>query len=429
MLVNFSFENFLSFRDEAEFSMIAGRVAADADTLTVAPTQRSMKILPVSAVFGGNASGKSNFVRALAHLRNMVLSGKPGYCPFRLDAARLVMPSSFTVCLMADERVWEYSLSVDRGEVVHEQLLLIRQTTETEIFSRSKQYFSWNPGLKLPQGEAEKISTLGEALTPATLFIHAAQSFQLPGMRPWLDPVFRWFQDTLCILQADTRRDVLGDDLRNNLQAYSSALAGADTNVGELQLLELDIRDLHIDSAAIDSLNRSGDMVFSPSDASVILARRDDGIHAYRCLSIHTDAAGRKVPFLITDESDGTRRLLHLLPVLVDGRNTPRVYVVDELDRSLHTALSRYLLEQQLELARTVQNNRRQLIFTTHDVMLMDQSLLRRDELWAVERGRDGASRLIPFEEFVDIRKDKNIRRSYLTGHMGGLPRIPTIAY
>ena len=86
--------------------------------------------------------------------------------------------------------------------------------------------------------------------------------------------------------------------------------------------------------------------------------------------------------------------------------------------------MSRYLVEQQLKIARTETKNRQQLIFTTHDVMLMDQTLLRRDEMWAVERGRDKGSHLISFEDFIEIRKDKDIRRSYLTGHMGGLPRI-----
>ena len=206
---------------------------------------------------------------------------------------------------------------------------------------------------------------------------------------------------------------------------YSDALSNADTGIDELKLTEVNIEQLDISSDVLEKFKQSeAKVIFNNEDSTLVLIKAEDGIHAYRCLSMHHDDNGNEVPFLFTDESDGTRRLLHLLPTLIDYEVKPRVYVVDELDRSLHTNLSRYLVEQQLKIARTETKNRQQLIFTTHDVMLMDQTLLRRDEMWAVERGRDKGSHLISFEDFIEIRKDKDIRRSYLTGHMGGLPRL-----
>ena len=209
------------------------------------------------------------------------------------------------------------------------------------------------------------------------------------------------------------------------LRLYSDALSNADTGVDELKLTEVNLAQLNISQDVLEKFKQSeAKVIFNTEDSTLVLIKADDGIRAYRCLSVHRDENGKDVPFLFTDESDGTRRLLHLLPTLIDYEVRPRVYVVDELDRSLHTNLSRYLLEQQLKIARNETHYRQQLIFTTHDVMLMDQTLLRRDEMWAVERNHSKSSQLISFEDFIEIRKDKDIRRSYLTGHMGGLPHL-----
>ena len=123
-------------------------------------------------------------------------------------------------------------------------------------------------------------------------------------------------------------------------------------------------------------------------------------------------------------ESDGSQRVIELLPAFLDlaTETSDAVYVVDELDRSLHTILTRRLLETHLSSCSA--ESRRQLLFTTHDVLLLDQNLLRRDEMWVTERDATGASTLISFGEYKDIRYDKDIRKSYLQGRMGGIPRI-----
>ena len=116
--------------------------------------------------------------------------------------------------------------------------------------------------------------------------------------------------------------------------------------------------------------------------------------------------------------------MIDLLPAFLDlfGGRSKTVYVVDEVDRSLHTLLIRSLLEKYLNTCTT--QTRSQLLLTTHDVLLMDQQLLRRDEMWVAERGASGASSLLSFSEYKDIRYDKDIRKSYLQGRLGGIPRI-----
>jgi len=118
------------------------------------------------------------------------------------------------------------------------------------------------------------------------------------------------------------------------------------------------------------------------------------------------------------------RRAIDLLPVFLDlcADKSHKVYVIDELDRSLYTLLTRNLLEGYLSSCSS--QSRAQLLFTTHDVLLMEQELLRRDEMWVAERTASGASSLTSFSEYKDVRYDKDIRKSYLQGRLGGVPRV-----
>ena len=126
-------------------------------------------------------------------------------------------------------------------------------------------------------------------------------------------------------------------------------------------------------------------------------------------------------------ESSGTQRLMGLLPMLFDLQGSDdavgsKVYVVDELDRCLHTMLTTRLVED--FLATCGPDTRKQLLFTTHDLLLMDQSLMRRDEMYIAQRGVDGKSELVGLTEFDGIRYDKDLIRSYLDGRFGGIPML-----
>ncbi len=133
---------------------------------------------------------------------------------------------------------------------------------------------------------------------------------------------------------------------------------------------------------------------------------------------------GTEAKFEMRQESDGSQRIIDLLPEFLDisASGSKKVYVIDELDRSLHTHLTRRLIQGYLSSCSA--KSRAQLLMTTHDVLLMDQQLLRRDEMWVAERNTDGISSLFSFSEFKDVRYDKDIRKSYLQGRLGGIPRI-----
>jgi AAA15 family ATPase/GTPase len=159
-----------------------------------------------------------------------------------------------------------------------------------------------------------------------------------------------------------------------------------------------------------------------------LIQRYSDSYSIKQLISFHRPAdselESEEIRFDLENDSDGTIRVIDLLPcfLLASQKNNTGVYIIDELDRSIHTLLVRQLL--QCYLSSCSPDSRSQIIFTTHDVMQMDQKLLRRDELWITDRRRDGSTELIPFSSYKDIRKDKSIRTSYLHGQLGGIPKL-----
>jgi AAA15 family ATPase/GTPase len=160
------------------------------------------------------------------------------------------------------------------------------------------------------------------------------------------------------------------------------------------------------------------------SNERFIITRKSGELIAKKLVAFHSTLNGSEVQFEIRQESDGSQRVIDLLPAFLEisAKNSHKVYVIDELDRSLHTLLTRRLLEGYLQNCTT--ESRSQLLLTTHDALLMDQNLLRRDEMWVAERDHIGASHLISFSDYEGVRYDKDIRKSYLDGRFGGIPRI-----
>ena len=145
-------------------------------------------------------------------------------------------------------------------------------------------------------------------------------------------------------------------------------------------------------------------------------------IKAYKHMAVHNTRSGEQA-FDLETESAGTRRVIELIPVFQDlVIEKDRVVVIDELDKSFHTQLTRALVE--LFLDEYSENNRSQLIFTTHDIMLMDQSILRRDEMDLVERNQYGESRIFSISDFDEVCCDTDLRKKYLEGRFGGIPKV-----
>lgn len=408
--------------------MVADRFRGHKSSLMKVPGERYTKLLPIAAIYGGNASGKTTFVQAIKCLRHIVVRGSSEQVEGHLFVSEgASAPTEFRCTFLASDRVFEYYVLLTKGRIEREVLKTHTKGRQNIIFDRI-------PGETCVVGEhveagCEKDALkfamqMGRVLPESEVFIFNIMKLKIASLIDYVKPAYKWFAETLCIIEADSRRIGLGIDLLTQLSHYSNALAGADTGVEKLEFRETsaNAEDL-VPSYVLSAFKDSDDTIhIVPDDSSMLLVKEEDKVKVIKCYSVYQSFDGMQKNIPLSKESDGTRRYLHLLPILLDTQRD-RVYVVDELNRSLHTALSRSLIRN---FRRIIEGQERklQLIFSTHDVMLMDTDNFRKDEIWVTERDESHQAHLSSFAEYKDVRPDLQMRKSYLEGRMGGLPNM-----
>jgi AAA15 family ATPase/GTPase len=254
---------------------------------------------------------------------------------------------------------------------------------------------------------------------------------------PEIRDIIKWFDDVLVVVPAEARVNALEVKMhmfRSRFEFAAEFLKTAGTGIDHINTTEepFDIDGFNSplkDDArqeilqAIAKLESEGDIIeaIDSNGRRLHLMKAPDGRPVRISMALeHRTSNGNFVSFDIEEESDGTQRLIHLLPALLMLKGAPeKVVVLDELDRRFHTLLSRRLL--QFALNCDDEHLRSQLIFTTHDTNLLDLDLLRRDEIWFVEKDRGGASHLYSLAEYK-VRPDLKIEKGYLNGRFGAIP-------
>ena len=391
------------------------------------PNKYQMRLLPAAAVYGGNASGKTNLFKALAFARTQVVTGaQPGrpiaVRPFLLDAEHAKQPTRFEFELLIDEVIYAFSFAVTRGQVIDERLIRVGGSGERTLYNRRSGKIKFDTSFR---DDEQFLNFAFRGTRSNQLFLTNSVSQNVRQFQR----VYDWFDSILKIVGPDDRFGALYYDEKHPLVvAMNDKLRDFDTGISRLDSVEVPFEHLQIPEPARTRIRELSDdevgVALDTSDNQLLVTRKDGNIIVMKRVAVHQMADGAEAPFDVSDESDGSKRLINLLPVFLDlgVDDAERVYIVDELDRSLHTLLSRRLLEDYLA-ARSART-RTQLLLTTHDVLLMDQRWLRRDEMWVTERDYAGSSRLLSFSEYRDVRYDKDIRKSYLQGRLGGIPRI-----
>ncbi|WP_396957894.1 ATP/GTP-binding protein [Nitrosomonas sp.] len=418
----------MSFRDPVTFSMIASRERQHGDRLPKLG-KYNIRILPIAAIYGGNASGKTNFFKALNFAKMLVVRGtQPGSSlpieGFRLDNTSIDKPSRFAFELLIDETVYEFSFSVNRKTIVDEKLVVVTSTSERELYVRSGGQIKFNEALKKDQF----LQFAFKGTRDNQLFLTNSVSQKVDNFQP----VYDWFKDSLDLVAPDSRFELFEQFLDDGHPLYATMnemLPQLDTGIAHLGGEEIPFENIPLPEPMKMLLQedvKEGMTIRLMSDKNerFVFTRKNGELVAKKLVTYHPKADGTEAKFEIRQESDESRRVIDLLPAFLElaALGSKKVFVIDEVDRSLHTLLTHRLLEAYL--ASCSANTRSQLLLTTHDVMLMDQQLLRRDEMWVAERKPAGVSTLISFSEFKDVRYDKDIRKSYLQGRLGGTPRI-----
>lgn len=389
-----------------------------------------MRLLPIAAIYGGNASGKTNFFKAINFARHFVVQGSQPDAripveSFRLDTQCKTQPSTFIFELWVEEKCYEYGFSLTNKAVMGEWLIEVLKTTEKELFRRNENSIIFGGQLK----KDKKLDFLFQGTRENQLFLTNAVSQKNKRFLP----LYRWFRDSLVLIAPDSRFEPFDQFIQPESPLYdfiNESLIRMDTGVcrlgGEPIAFENLLIPTDLQNKIQEALPEDRTICFriEPNGDRYVLTRNQGEIQAKKLSSYHLDADQKEVKFDLRDESDGTLRMIDLLPAFqtISQPGMSRVFIIDELDRSLHTLLTKQLLESYL--AGCDEASRSQLLFTTHDVLLMDQDLLRRDEMWVAERDQQGCSQLIAFSEYKEVRNDKDIRKSYLQGRFGGVPRL-----
>lgn len=432
MLLNFSFENYKSFKETQQFSMVAPEnpPEAAADYLTydddrlIAAGDPESRVLPITAIFGGNAFGKSNFAKALFFLQFMVTKGpqKGTLIPvdtFFLDPSMESMPASFDLNIYSEENEYRIFLKMGKTKIHEEKVSMIKRNSEITMYHRKGENYV-NKQFD-PHGDVDFALRASEenclALSNSGL-----------GKIEHFKPICNWFNETLVVVSPESRY-IFSNDSANFVKRIETALALLDTGIKSIKTRPVNIRNLPLSKEQVDSLlgniKSSGITYFKTPANDILLFEIENNNITPKLItlvkegdqlgSFHTPASA---------ESDGIMRLMDILPAILQltmpGQG--KVAVIDEFDKSLHTNMTRALINYHLNSLR--KKSRSQLIFTTHDVDLIDMNLLRNDEIWIIDKSRDGASEMICLHEFEGAKRNLNFKELYKSHHLGGTPRI-----
>ncbi|MBP3702445.1 MAG: ATP/GTP-binding protein [Lachnospiraceae bacterium] len=453
MLIRFNVKNFLSFSagedgKSEEFSMIAGKVRNKKEHIY---DDNKIKLLKFAAVYGANASGKSNLVKALDFMRDTVVYGLPDgysgkYC--KADEGNKELPSYFEVEVKLGKKYYSYGYEVilSKGEFLSEWLVeLISDNKEKTIFSRdiSKGLFRLGGGLKT-KGLFEKVNNYAEDIQDdgstllLTVMNHNKKNlYQNYKRAAVLQDMYLWLKNALDINYPDmpiSSYSYMADT--DNVEEICNMIAAFGTGITDYKMVDVPVErvlshlpeevreqvikklERHMVEAEKNFKNQSSGIFMRSSRDFFVLEIKNEEII---CQTIQFEHSKKNILFGLSEESDGTVRILDLLEILLSDEG--KTYVIDELDRCLHPSLTYKFIETFLQL---IAKKNIQLIVTTHESRLLDFDLLRRDEIWFVNKRKTGESDIYSLEEY-NTRFDQKIDKAYLEGRYGGVPIFSTV--
>ena len=437
MLIRFQVKNLYSFEEETEFNLLTN----DSKHLPHHKKHcNGVDFLRLSAIYGANASGKSNFVRAIGLLQNIVKKGKiideVSDYKFKLSGEALTKPISLAIELLSNSKMYYYTLTFDQKKILNETLVETFKDKEDRIvFERSLT----NERQEIPFIESEVknekermfLELLSDKLLSKDELLLTFLSQKYPNEYADIDNVFEWFSDVLIVLNSNFK--IRG--IAHKFDKHDSIVKFVNTFIPTLstgiQRIEVQKKEIQGDSDDMkhlkDNIKDDQEQLFTNTNPDTgeeitFVMEENDKIFAKRIFTEHLDKEGHKVFFPFGWESDGTKRLLEYTPLINGVINAEVVFVVDEIERSIHPMMIKELIRK-ISSDTSAQG---QLIFTTHESCLLDQEILRTDEIWFTQKDKGGATHMYSLSDF-NISNTANIEDGYLNGRYGGIPFLSNL--
>lgn len=446
MLIRFSIENFLSFNSKNELLLTPGKSRDLKDHIIKKEKSRDLDILKSALIFGANASGKTNLIKAIAFGQKLIKFGRrPNqplpYRKYKLDKTNSEKNSKIEYEFNYKGKNYAYGFVFNHQNIIEEWLFEFNKEKDYKIFERKSKdgiVFIEFDKLDLNKHDMNRLMFIAEDTLPNELFLTAANKrniANIEGIDPILN-VFYWFDNILNVIFPESKlfgiKTKIQDD-RELTDVFQSYLHAFRTGISGISTLEVDFKSPAVDlpekiktKIAQDLQIGERAVISSLSNVRYSLFKNSENeVKAIKLMTKHKIKNENEFElFEVNEESDGTQRIMDLIPAIMEISNDESVYVIDEIDRSLHPKLTYKLLELFFEQSKNIKS---QLIATTHEDELMQLKLLRKDEIWFTKKNKFGESMIYSLEEFRP-RKDKDIRSGYLNGRYEGIPKFDSFS-
>ena len=444
MLIKFKIGNFMSFGSIQEFSMIAGKVRGHREHVL---TSKKISILRFSALYGANASGKSSFINALDFSQRVIVDEIPKGFTRKYNRTfdqNKNNASHFEFEIKVNEKFYNYGFQIKLSEnsITKEWLSEIHQDSISNIFTRDLLNKEYSIGKLFKKDETNKrlhiyfddTKTDESALFLSVMNRDKSELYKTRSELLMFKNIYDWFAFDLDINYPDRPfSNYSYFTTKSNSEEICNVINRFSTGITNFRMIDAKRDDIinsipekllkRVHADIEQKVIRSKKLGLPPSDIGAIL-RSDKEFFIFEVDDNYNTVAktiefehGSHGSFNICEESDGTRRILELVEILFAESNN-KIYVIDEVDRSLHPLLTYRFVESYFK---SISKKDIQLIVTTHESRLLNLDLLRRDEIWFVNKNSNNESELYSLEQFNE-RFDKRIDKSYLLGRYNAIP-------
>jgi AAA15 family ATPase/GTPase len=451
MLIRFVVKNLFSFNEATEFNMLPGKATRLKHHKY--KLNDEIEVLKLSAIYGANASGKSNLVKSFAYLKRIILNGKIPYDlntrKFKLQQENSIMPVEFSLEFFDTSKHYFYTITVHENRIVDEflseiilgkedRLVFHRKTNEKN--ENSIQFF--NEFYRNDKNKLLKEIIENNILKPNQSLIDIIDEFgnddddDVLTTDEWYDiyALNAWLENDLIIvsnLALHNKYLPLQLNYNKDFKQFSiEVLSTYSTGIVDISIEKMPI-EIFFGSNNIDEINKIINSIETNdslpfykiiNNEAINFIKENNKFLAVQLKYIVYDQAGNKVIFRYNELSDGTKKLVDYLKVLDDVINTECTYIIDEIEKSIHPILIKELIAKFSK----EENTKGQLIFTSHESNLLDQDILRTDEIWFAEKNKKGETKLYSLSDFKE-HSTIDIRKGYLQGRYGGIPFISNL--
>lgn len=412
MLVNFKVSNFLSFSDEQSLSMVPS-LGEDGDLIKI----DEIRLLKKAVIFGANSSGKSNFIKAIAFGKKLVLEGFAS--GDRKKFSKILSEnkgkeSFFEYTFYSRGRFYSYGFAfvLHGGKLKSEYLYEIESDDEERlIFSRSENGFTWG---ETSGSVSEMEKKLREEPDRLLVSLAAPENEDLAAVRGW-------FSDKLLVNFQEQEFLRLESGLMKNRPQFVRMLKNYDTGISEIGFRRITQEDLkkhgpEIYGRILDEIGKSSVPFGIRLKDALYYIDYSQGPSLFEVYLKHQNS---ELEYEFGEESDGTKRMFDLIDIIISPIPNA-VYLIDEINRSIHPLLTEQYL---LTYKKCLRENNLQLMFTTHEANLLRSELVRRDEVWFAEKQADGSSKIFSLDIFRK-ENESDLGKAYLSGRYGGIPLL-----